>query len=165
MVLSPMTKIGAAVMLALAILAGVMRMQRDHARAALADYRREVAEATARAERKAREAETMLRDQADQLRSQLTQETKNANDAQDRLVAGIRSGAQRLSVAAHCPAAGQASSDSAAATGAGNPARAELDPQAAEDLVAIAADGDAAIRERNACIQAYERVRSVLSSP
>lgn len=148
---------------ALIACAGFLSIEANKARAALSDYRHKVEEATAQAERQAREAETMLRAQADQLRAQLTQETKHANDAQARLVADIRAGAQRLSVAAHCPAAGQAGADPAAAPGAGDSARAELDPAAAETLVAIAADGDAAIRERNACIEQYNAARAALN--
>lgn len=132
------------------------------AQAALSDLQRETAQATTRASEAAREKETMLLATTVVLSDKLNKEARNAQDAQNRLVADIRTGAQRLSIAAHCP--GQAPADSTAAGGGGaEGARAELDRQAAETLVAIAADGDAAIRERNACIAAYDAARQTLN--
>ena len=40
-------------------------------------------------------------------------------------------------------------------------ARAELSGQVAEDLIAIASEGDAAIRKLNACIESYETLRKI----
>jgi hypothetical protein len=40
-------------------------------------------------------------------------------------------------------------------------ARAELTGQASEDLIAIASEGDAAIRKLNACIESYETLRKI----
>jgi hypothetical protein len=152
-----------AALLLMTMAALALRSQRDQARAELAGFGEQVASATRMAEAHARATETALRDQADELRNKLNKETRNAQDAQTRLVADIRSGTQRMSIAAHCPAAGQAASDTGTAPGTGSEsARAELDPKAAEDLVAIAADGDTAIRERNACIALYESVREAL---
>lgn len=157
-------KLTAVLVLSLFIAAGAMRMQRDEARTALADYRAQVAEATAQAQAQARVKEAALLTHAEQLKTALAKEIDHAKTRQDRLVAGIRAGTQRLSIAARCPAAGLAPTDPAAAPGAGpESARAELDRSAAEALVAIAADGDAAIRERNACIALYDATRTTLN--
>ena len=140
-------------------------VQREQARADLAKYRAEVAGATQRAEAQARQTETTLRTEAETLRTKLAKESEDAKTRQNRLVADIRSGTQRMSIAAACPTpAGQAGEDPAAAPGNGaDSARAELDPEVAATLVAIAADGDQAIRERNACIAAYNQVRQLMS--
>jgi prophage endopeptidase len=140
--------------------------QRDDARTALAEYRGAVAEATAKAQAAAREKETTLLATTEALSNQLNQEKRRAQDHQTRLVADIRSGAQRLSIAAKCPTpAGQTPADTATADASGADApRAELDPQTAETLVAIVADGDNAIRERNACIAAYNAARETLNA-
>ena len=75
-----------------------------------------------------------------------TEHTKALTDAQAQnkaLLARIGTGAQRLSVPAHCPAVGATS----AATGLDDAeTRAELDPEAAQRIVAIPNDGDDAIR-------------------
>lgn len=149
---------------ALALATAGMHAQRDQARTALADYRAQVAQATARAEAHARAQETALRGEAEQIRSALEKESQNAETAKNRLLAGIRAGTERLSIDASCPAAGQAATDPGFAAGAGpESARAELDRSAAEALVAIATDGDTAIRERNACIALYDATRATLN--
>ena len=75
-----------------------------------------------------------------------TEHTKALTDAQAQnkaLLARIGTGAQRLSVSARCPTVGPAS----AATGLDDAeTRAELDPAAAQRIVAIPNDGDDAIR-------------------
>lgn len=71
-----------------------------------------------------------------------TEHTKALSDAQaanSKLRADVRNGARRLSVNATCPAV----RDTATSTGLGHAeARAELDPAAAERIVAITDDGD-----------------------
>lgn len=157
-------KLTGVLVLSLLIAAGAMRHQRDQARTDLANYRAEVAEATQRAEAQARQNENTLRTESETLRAKLAQEAEDAKTRQTRLVADIRSGAQRLSIAAACPTpAGQAGADPAAAPSFADGQRAELDRTAAEALVAIAADGDTAIRERNACIEQYNAVRTTLT--
>jgi len=86
---------------------------------------------------------------------------KAQDDAQskvDVLRTSVRSGAVRLSVPAKCPAAVTVQAPASAA-GHSDQARAELDPTASDALVAIAADGDNAIRQLNACIDAYQAMR------
>lgn len=132
------------------------------AESALSDLQRETAQATTRASEAARAKETKLRADNVAASAKLVREKQNAKELETRLVADIRSGAQRLSIAASCPS--QAPGDSTVTAGSGpGDARAELDRSAAEALVAIASDGDTAIRERNACIQQYNAVRETLN--
>jgi hypothetical protein len=140
--------------------------QADVARAqtALSDLKRETAQAITRESEKVREKETAMRADAESLRSKLAKEIDHAKTRQDRLLADIRAGTERLSIPAACPAS-QAATDPGAAPGSGAaPQRAELDQSAAETLVAIASDGDQAIRERNACIEQYNAVRESLNT-
>ncbi|ATD60418.1 MAG: lysis system i-spanin subunit Rz [Janthinobacterium svalbardensis] len=92
---------------------------------------------------------------------QLTEDNHHAKTDRDRFMADVRSGAIRLSipVASHCASAGAGPADPAAASGNRQQARAELDGAAAAALDAIASDGDAATRQLNACIDAYNLVR------
>ena len=81
-----------------------------------------------------------------ELDTQHTQERERANQTNANLRTAVATGQRRLSVlAANRPAAG-----SAAASVDHAEARAELDPAAAERIVAIANDGDDAIRALSA---------------
>lgn len=135
---------------------------------ALADVRRTAAtaretaatalvQATGRVLRLERAAASGLAARTDQL----TEDNHHAQTDRDRFMADVRSGAIRLSipVAGSCPGAGAGPADSAAAGGDRQQARAELDGTAAAALDAIASDGDAATRQLNACIDAYNLVR------
>lgn len=85
-----------------------------------------------------------------------------ANAKIKSLTADVLTGAVRLSVAVQKArtAAGScgASSDPAPASG-DQETRAELVPQVAYDLIGIAADGDAAVLDLNACIDSYNALR------
>jgi prophage endopeptidase len=68
----------------------------------------------------------------------------------------------RLSVKApNCPV--QATSDTPVASGDSVQTSAELDRETAKSLVAITDDGDKAIRQLNACIDAYNTVYQTLN--
>ncbi|MET3134947.1 hypothetical protein AAKU55_005250 [Oxalobacteraceae bacterium GrIS 1.11] len=85
-----------------------------------------------------------------------TKEQDHAQETIDSLRADVRNGAIRLSVATRPGDPAAASGHS----GAGDSeARAELVPSAALALIDIAADGDWAVRELNACIDKYDAVR------
>lgn len=87
------------------------------------------------------------------LDTQHTQERERANQTNASLRADVATGNRRLSVLT----AGLLAAGSASATGLGNAkTRAELDAAAAERIVAIANDGDDAIRQLNA-LQDYVR--------
>lgn len=88
----------------------------------------------------------------------------DANAKITALRADVLTGAVRLSIAVKAgPAAAAgncaASGNPAVAGSAVEETRAELVPQVAYDLIGIAADGDDAVRDFNACHDAYEALR------
>ncbi|MFJ3046979.1 lysis system i-spanin subunit Rz [Herbaspirillum chlorophenolicum] len=124
------------------------------------------AAANARADQAVRvlEAERKAHDGMQAVEDRLTKERDAAKNEKDAFIAGVRSGAIRLSVPVVGPVpAGAVGADSAAAGGAGKEARAELAPAAAEFLDDIAGEGDDGIRQANAIIDAYEAVRKALN--
>jgi hypothetical protein len=102
----------------------------------------------------ARKREQAKQDEIDTLQANLKKEQKDAKTKIARLNADVASGRVRLSVAVSGCGTGENTG-----TGFGKK-RAELDAETAQSLVAIAADGDEAIRELNYCIDAYEAVRT-----
>jgi len=103
-----------------------------------------------------REKEVQHTAKINDLATQLAQEKSNAKTANDKYRAAVRAGTERLYVNVR-PV--QTSPSAAPATGDRNETRAELDPTTAEELVGIANDGDDAIRQLNACIDAYNELR------
>lgn len=86
-------------------------------------------------------------------------EMSNADTKINSLVADVRRSAVLLSIATR-PASHRAAGGNPAA--AGSPAketRSELVPEAAIALIGIAADGDNAMRDFNACHDSYEAIR------
>lgn len=85
----------------------------------------------------------------------------DAKRSTETLVADIRAGRVRLSVPVQAPGAAHGHQGSGAGGAGAGPGQAfaELDPAAGASLVAIAADGDAAILDLNTCIDAYASVR------
>ena len=96
--------------------------------------------------------ESKMQDEAAATTAKLEKEKRDAEIKVNQLRADVAVGSLRLSVRAHCSA-----TDAAGDT----EARAELDPKAADDLITIAADGDQAIRELNACIDFYNNLRTI----
>jgi hypothetical protein len=96
--------------------------------------------------------ESSMRDEAAATTAKLEKEKRDAQIKVDQLRADVAAGAVRLSVRASC--------SSGASTGYSE-ARAELDPKTADDLIAIAADGDQAIIELNSCIDFYNNLRGI----
>lgn len=118
-------------------------------------------QATARAQLRAREAEYEAALKLEQNTHQLTQAHHAAEKRIQDALARHRAGTERLSIATTaCLPAG------ADATPAqpDPQARAELDGPTAETLVAIAADGDHAIRQLNACVDSYNAVRAQINT-
>jgi prophage endopeptidase len=107
-----------------------------------------------------RKVETEASERLNDLASKHAKEIRDAKVRSDRIVADIRSGALRMSipVASACPSP---EAQGAAPAGGDRPqARAELAAEAAGTLVSIASEGDEAIRQLNACIDAYNEVRA-----
>ncbi len=95
---------------------------------------------------------TKMQTVAAEATDKLHQEKQDAQTKINQLRANVASGAVSLSIRASC----------SASTAAGDSeARAELDPKAADDLIAITADGDQAIIELNSCIDFYNNLRNV----
>ncbi len=118
-------------------------------------------------ERLYREREHALLAHLDQLDITHQEELARAQREKDDFAAGVRAGRIRLSipVIASAPAPACTTHHGAAAADpapAAEPAetRAELAPAAAQSLVAIADDGDSAIRDLNHCIDRYNAVRN-----
>lgn len=134
--------------------------------AALSALSEHYADALREAESEAREKEKTLRTDIDTIQGKyqlLEEQAEREKLEDDRLIADLRSGTRRLSIAVkRC---GSDPGDSATAAGSGtDPQRADIDPEAAGSLIGIARDGDKYIRERNACHEAYNAVRLRLNA-
>lgn len=119
----------------------IARLEKDHAEVVL------------KAEQDARKKEQAMQAEHDALAKKYEKEKKNAQTEINRLRSRIRTGVVRLSVPTR---GGAVSANPGTETGE---TRAGLDAQTADDLVAIAADGDDAIRELNLCIDQYNAIR------
>jgi type II secretory pathway pseudopilin PulG len=96
--------------------------------------------------------------------NKLQKANQDAKLAQQKRNADIDSGALRLRLpvkAPVCPV--QATADTPVASGDSVQTSAELDGETAKSLVAITDDGDKAIRQLNACIDAYNTVYETLN--
>lgn len=111
---------------------------------------------------KARETEQAMAQVAQSYGQTLRKANNVAKAKEDKLRADIATGERRLFIPVKAPeCAVSATSDSATSNGDhSGTASAELDRKTADDLVAIAAEGDTAIRKLNACIQTYETMRT-----
>ena len=111
---------------------------------------------------KARETEQTMAQVAQTYGQTLRKANNAAKVKEDKLRADIASGERRLFIPVKAPeCAISAPSDTATASGDNSgTASAELDRKTADDLVAITAEGDTAIRKLNACIQTYETMRT-----
>lgn len=119
----------------------IARLEKDHAEVVL------------KAEQDARKKEQAMQAEHDALAKKYEKEKKNAQTEIDRLRNRIRAGTVRLSVATRgCAVPGNTTNDA-------GETRAELDGKTADDLVAIAADGDRAIRDLNLCIDQYKALQ------
>ena len=112
---------------------------------------------------KAREIEQAMAQVAQSYGQTLRKANNVAKAKEDKLRADIASGERRLFIPVKAPeCAVSATSDATIAAGDNSgTASAELDRKTAEDLVAITAEGDTAIRKLNACIQTYETLRGM----
>lgn len=114
---------------------------------------KEYAEAALQAEQTARAKEQAWQAAHTELRTKYEEEAKNAQTEIAALRKRIRAGTVRLSVPARgCTVPGNTTNDT-------GETRAELDGKTADDLVAIAADGDRAIRDLNLCIDQYKALQ------
>lgn len=112
---------------------------------------------------KARETEQAMATVAQTYGQTLRKANDVAKVKETKLRADIASGKRKLFIpiqASDC--AVSATTDAAPAAGDNSgETRAELSGQVSESLIAIAAEGDAAIRKLNACIQTYETLKGM----
>lgn len=143
-----MTKYLLAAIVALSLVSILALWRLDHVTTAL-DAKSSRIEELEASERSRKETIRLL----GELDTQHTQERERANQTNASLRAAVAAGERRLSVLAKCPVG--AGSNTSSVDHA--EARAELDPAAAERIVAIANDGDDAIRALSA-LQDYVRI-------
>ena len=109
---------------------------------------------------KARETEQNMANVASTYAETLRKSQNAARTKETKLRADVASGALRLSI----PTQSAVCSTSVTAVTAGDNSgetRTELSGQVSETLIAIASEGDAAIRKLNQCIQTYETLRNM----
>jgi len=128
------------------------------------DEVRKQGEEIARLNQKSRETEQKLIQDAYDATVKLKKAQANAQTLSQKRNADIDSGALKLRIpvqsTASCPVS--TTSDASSPTGDSVQATAELDRETAKNLVAITDDGDKAIRQLNACIDAYNSVYQTL---
>ena len=113
----------------------------------------------ARLNNEARETERKMADDAKELETKLKKAEDDAKTQASKRNAAIDSGALKLRIPVKTPVCPiSASSDATSATRDSVQATAELDGTTAKNLIAITDDGDKAIRQLNACIDAYNTV-------
>lgn len=118
-----------------------------------AEMQAEIASKNEEARAKEQELNQKLNDNANKL-----QEANNAiSEKQSALDRAIRAGRVRL------PSSCVQASSSAPASGGNNQAGTDADAETLRLIAQIAADGDRAINQLNACIDAYEQVRSTIN--
>jgi hypothetical protein len=114
----------------------------------------------ASANEQARAKEAQLTAKVNSTANELRKANETAQAKISKLTADVQSGSLRLSI----PVSSNSlcSSSSSRIASGDTTARAELDGQTSENLIAITADGDKAIRALNACITSYNQVRETL---
>ena len=128
-----------------------------------AEYQRQQIEIAA-LNAKARETEQAMSKVAQAYGETLRKANNAAKAKENKLRADLATGTLSLRIpvkAPTCPTV-QATGDATPASGSDSgAASAELDRQTADALIAITAEGDAAIRKLNTCIETYETLRNM----
>lgn len=125
-----------------------------------AEYQRQQIEIAA-LNAKARETEQAMAKVAQTYGETLRKANNVAKAKENQLRSSLADGSLKLRVPVktNCPISVPESTATPSGSDTGT-ASAELDRQASETLIAIAAEGDAAIRKLNTCIQTYETLRN-----
>ena len=113
----------------------------------------------AKANDKSRESERMASQALQNINAQYFESKTNAQSQINALRADVRNGAMRLSVRSV-----QAAIDPATSGGTIKEARAELLPQDADDLIGIAGECDANVRQLNSVIDAFNSVKKIINN-
>jgi hypothetical protein len=109
---------------------------------------------------KARETEQNMAKVANTYAETLRKSQNAARTKETKLRADVASGALRLSIPTQSPVCSPSVTAVTAGDNSGE-TRAELSGQVSETLIAIASEGDAAIRKLNQCIQTYETLKGM----
>lgn len=109
---------------------------------------------------KARETEQNMAKVANTYAETLRKSQNAARTKETKLRADVASGALRLSIPTQSPVCSTSVTAVTAGDNSGE-ARTELSGQVSETLIAIASEGDAAIRKLNQCIQTYETLKGM----
>jgi len=109
---------------------------------------------------KARETEQNMAKVANTYAETLRKSQNAARTKETKLRADVASGALRLSIPTQSPVCSTSVTAVTAGDNSGE-TRAELSGQVSETLIAIASEGDAAIRKLNQCIQTYETLKGM----
>jgi len=107
---------------------------------------------------KARETEQAMANVANTYAETLRKSQNAARTKETKLRADVASGALRLSIPTQSPVCSTSVTAVTAGDNSGE-ARTELSGQISEALIAIASEGDSAIRKLNQCIQTYETLK------
>lgn len=127
-----------------------------------AEYQRQQLEIAA-LNAKARETEQTMAQVAQTYGEQLRKANNVAKAKENQLRSALNDGSLRLRIPVKAPTCPSLSVPETATVASGSDsgtASAELDRAAADALIAIAAEGDAAIRKLNTCLEAYETMRN-----
>jgi len=109
---------------------------------------------------KARETEQNMTKVANTYAETLRKSQNAARTKETKLRADVASGALRLSIPTQSPVCSTSVTAVTAGDNSGE-TRTELSGQVSETLIAIASEGDAAIRKLNQCIQTYETLKGM----
>lgn len=109
---------------------------------------------------KARETEQNMAKVANTYAETLRKSQNAARTKETKLRADVASGALRLSIPTQSPVCSTSVASVTAGDNSGE-TRTELSGQVSETLIAIASEGDAAIRKLNQCIQTYETLKGM----
>ena len=109
---------------------------------------------------KARETEQNMAKVANTYAETLRKSQNAARTKETKLRADVASGALRLSIPTQSPLCSPSVTPATAGDNSGE-TRTELSGQVSETLIAIASEGDAAIRKLNQCIQTYETLKGM----
>ena len=109
---------------------------------------------------KARETEQNMAKVANTYAETLRKSQNAARTKETKLRADVASGALRLSIPTQSPVCSTSVTAVTAGDNSGE-TRTELSGQVSETLIAIACEGDSAIRKLNQCIQTYETLKGM----
>ncbi|MBC3911608.1 lysis system i-spanin subunit Rz, partial [Undibacterium umbellatum] len=123
----------------------------------------QIAKDQAQASETARENERLMSRSLATIATTHQKELQHEKSKRDKFIADVRTGTLRLSIPVQACST-SASTNTPAGPSNSPEARAQLTPEAGAALATIAADGDDAIRQLNACIDSYHAISTVINT-